>query len=394
MRALASVRAKLVVALAALCLLLGLVLVAFPSHAAETVQLRIAATAEQVGALTDVLAARLDPLALDVTPIDAVDPAAALAAPPTVDVARVWVTLDDDGATVILMSGDGARGVVRRLPRDGASDEVLREELTLVVGAAVDTLRRDDEALASAASVRKELGLDPDELEPPAPVVEPLPPSPPAPPPPVPSLIVELPPLPPVVRTPPPADSSWRLAGMAFYEVQGFAAGQVVAHGPGLAVGVGGPPLTLGPRFELSGQYRLPASAENDVAGLRLHSGAFRLTTQLTVWRTSSVLFRLLGGAGLDLLVIEPFLIDTRAALLPSRARIAPAVRFGLDVPVRLAGELSLRIIAGMDVDVIGTRYVIQDGDALVPLLDPLRIRPLLALGVDTTFAGHPAFSR
>ncbi|MEQ9325208.1 MAG: hypothetical protein RIF41_38940 [Polyangiaceae bacterium] len=371
--------------------MLCLALVALPSHAAETVQVRIAAAADQVGALTEVLAARLDPLVLDVTPVDAVDPAAALEAPPTVDVARVWVTLSDDGATVILMSGDGRRGVVRRLPRDGASDEVLREELALVVGAAVDTLRRDAEALAPVASIRKELGLDPDEGEPPAPVVEAPPPSPPAPEPPP---VVELPPLRPVVRSPPSDGPSWRLAGMAFYEVQGFAAGQLVAHGPGLAVGVGGPPLPLGPRFELSGQYRLPASAENDVAGLRLHSGAFRLTTQLTVWRTSRVLFRLLGGAGLDLLVIEPFLIDARAELLPSRARIAPAVRVGLDVPVRLAGELSLRIIAGMDVDVIGTRYVIQDGDALVPLLDPLRIRPLLSLGVDTTFVGHGAFTR
>ncbi|HHH27227.1 MAG TPA: hypothetical protein ENK57_02605 [Polyangiaceae bacterium] len=359
-------------------------------HAAETVHAQIAATSEQVAALTAVLEARLEPLVLEVTAVEAVDPAAALSAPPTEDVARVWITLDDGGATAIVLSGDGARGMVRQLPREGASDEVLREELALVIGTAVDTLRRDAASLASSAALREELGLSPEPEPPPepAPSVEPPPPAPPEP-----SPIASLPPLPPVVRTPPPVEPTrWRLAGMAFYEVQGFAAGQIIAHGPGLSLGLGGPPLTLGPRFELSGQYRLPAAAENDVAGLRLHSGAFRLTTQLTVVRSSRVLLRVLGGAGLDLLVIEPFLVDARAELMPRRVRIAPALRFGLDVPVRLAGEVSLRIGAGMDVDAIGTRYVIQDGDALVPLLDPLRIRPLLSLGVDTTFVGHPAF--
>lgn len=362
--------------------------------ASEQIWVGIAAEASQVAAFEASLRARLRASTLQIERLEAVDVEAALAEPPRDVLARGWITLSAEGVTLVLLTGNGARGMVRRLAREGASDEVLREEVALVVGAAVDTIRADDRSLSSRAVVRRQLGLAVEGPPPvaPEPVPGPLQDASGPPPAPAPAPVIASPSEPP---PPPETDSApaWRLAGTVYYEAQGYAGEQLLLHGPGLGLGLGGPELTLGPRFELTGQYRFVAEAQSEVAGLRLHSGAFRLVTQLTALRAGPVRLRGVAGMGLDLLVIEPFLVDDGATLLPSRTRAAPLVRFGIDVGVRLAGELSLRGTLGMDVDVIGTRFVVQDGAELVPLLDPLRVRPLLSLGLDTTLAGQPLFS-
>ncbi len=360
--------------------------VAEPAQADERVSLTTDAAAEEAQALSVAIAATVAPAAVELTKVDRVRPEQVMAAPPSDVLAQIWVAWGRDGALVVLLSGGGERGVARRLPRDGASDEVLREEIALVVGAAVDTLRVDARSLVARDTIREALGVAPP-LPPPSPEPSPVPtPSP-----------TEPTPEPPPTIAPRPAPTqavppSWRLSGGGFYEGQGFAADELVVHGPGLALGIGGPALALSPKLEFLAQYRFPAVAEGPDAGLKLHSGAFRMLVELAPFRTSRVGFGLLGGLGVDVLRIEPFLVDQRTTLLPARTRVAPLFRFGLGLSVRVIGETSVRLGAGADVDVIGPRYVVQDGETLLPILDPLRLRPSILVGLDTTLAGRAFF--
>jgi hypothetical protein len=380
-------------------------------------EVRVGIAAEDPAAMRATLTASLDGFDLLFVSFDG-DIEAALAVPADAGLARLWLKLGDEGAMVLVLSGDGERGMLRRLSREDASDEVLREEIALVVATAVHTLANDRQALSSRTDLLRELG--PPAPAPPSPAPpSPAPPSPappsPAPPSPAPPSPAPPSPAPPspapdmsvpgmsvpgmsVPTTAPepgeePAPPPWRLGALAFYEGQGFAKEHAVLHGPGVGLGFGAPELVLAPRFELTAQYRFSVEVASSVAGLSLQSGAFRLSTQLTAWQGATVLLRLVGGLGIDLLRIEPFLVDPRARPLPARTRVAPMARFGVDVGIHLHGDLSLRAGVGADVDAIGTRYVVQDGDTLIPLLDPLRVRPLITVGVDYTLLGRSAFS-
>jgi hypothetical protein len=44
------------------------------------------------------------------------------------------------------------------------------------------------------------------------------------------------------------------------------------------------------------------------------------------------------------------------------------------------------------DVDIIGTRYVIERGEERIVIVEPLRFRPSFQIGIATSFAGDSLF--
>jgi hypothetical protein len=175
--------------------------------------------------------------------------------------------------------------------------------------------------------------------------------------------------------------------------MQGYAEQQVLVHGPGASLSVDAPATFLAPGGMLDVQYRIPYEETGDEAGFRLQSLAGRLQAYLHALRHPVVALRVHGGFAAEVLFLDPFLVQAgEAVLAASRVRVAPIARFGLLAQVRLFSETSLRLGFSGDVDIIGTRYVIQRGEELVPLVEPLRVRPSLTVGIATTFAGGNLF--
>jgi hypothetical protein len=303
-------------------------------------------------------------------------------------VARVWIDLSaDDEATLLLADGQLERVLIRRVTRVDRSDELVREELGLIVVTAVETLLAGTAVGAPREEVRAELGLEPD--------AEPSPPPEPAPAPdPAPAPVPEAPATP----VPEPAAKpgrEWRVGGAMFYEAQGYAAEEVIVHGPGLSIELDGPKLPLAPGLSFGAQYRIPFERVGEDAGFRLQSLALRLHAYIHLLRQEQFLLRLYGGGAAEILFLEPFLVEGREATLQaSRTRVGPMARVALSTQLRLFGDTSLRVDLAADIDIVGTRYVIQRGEELIPLVEPLRVRPSLSIGLATSFAGATLFPR
>ncbi len=378
------------------------------AQAKPRVTIVVAADAEQTVAVLEVLQDRLAPVGVRVVSARAaaIDVDAALRADPGTDAAvtRVWIDLtDSEHARLYLTDRSWERVLVRAFARTSRSDEVLREELGLIVLNAVETLLAGASVGAPREQVRAELGLaatppspKPQPKPQPKPLPEPLPPSPPSPPPaPLPPSPSSPPPGWPIIGPPAPAntESTWRIGGALVYEAQGYAEEQVLVHGPGLSFAVDMPAIALAPGGMFDFQYRIPYEQAGEQAGFRLQSLAFRLQAHMHVLRHPAVTLRLHGGLAAEALFLRPFLVEgAEAVLAPSRTRVAPIARLGLTIQLRLFGATSLRLGFSGDVDIIGTRYVIQRGNDLIPLVEPLRIRPSLTVGIATTFAGPHLF--
>lgn len=361
---------------------------------AEHVTIVVAADAEGMARLMDVLEERLAPLGVTIakTRVATVDVDAALRPDPAAApaLARIWIDLTAQAlGRVYLTDGAWARVLVRKLDRTG-SEEVVREEIGLIVLTAVETLQAGHEVGAPRDEVRVELGLSVE--PPPAPPPSPPKPAKPAKPPPPPPAT----PVPPMPPEPPDAtdpDGPWRLGGVLLYEMQGYAEQQVLVHGPGASLTFDLPGVALAPGAMFDVQYRVPYEEQGDEAGFRLESLALRLQGHFHALRHPAVAVRIHGGFAAETLFLAPFLVQEGAAeLAASRVRVAPIARVGFLVQLRLFGETSLRLGLSGDVDIIGTRYSIQRGNEIVPLVEPLRVRPSLTVGIATTFAGAHLF--
>lgn len=292
---------------------------------------------------------------------------------------RAWIDLrDPNHALVLIVDGKWDRALLRKLSRVGKSEEVVREEVGHIVVTAIETLLAGAEIGAPRAEAERALGLP--SAPPPAPVAPPPTPAPP-------------------LMTPAEApveaaatSAGWRLGVGAFYEGEGYATEQVIIHGPGALIEIEALGVTLSPGVELTGQYRLPFERVGDEAGFRLQSGALRLQARIRPLTHSVVALHMGAGAGVDLLRIEPRLIGGATELTEARTRAAPIVRATLALRLRLFADVALSLNAGADVDIVGTRYVVVRDGVTEPLLEPLRVRPWLQLGLAATVAGGALF--
>ncbi len=374
-------------------LVLLLVLLAAPLGASDRVELHIAGAPSRRDAVDVVIRERLHPrqIAVETHAAEWIDVERALrrdaAAAPAL--ARVYLILGDDGAELYLVDGGVERVLSRRVARSAAGeagDELLREELGLIVLTAIETLQAGGAVGEARDDVRRRLGLNATVVPAPAPAPPPAPSSPPASPP-------APPPQPPPAPPAPPAPAL-RLGGALFYEGQGYASEQVVVHGPALGLRLDLRRVWPSPGLAFEAHYRLPYEQRGDEAGFELQSLSLRLLAHAELVQTPMIALALHGGVAVDTLFIDPFLvIASRAVASDARARVSPLPRFGPSLRLRLFGDTSLALGFYLDVDAIGTRYVIQRGSELVPLVEPLRVRPSFRIGLETTLFGADMFA-
>jgi hypothetical protein len=371
----------------ACALLLALTLAPLGAHAqpAERVIVTVAASDAESAHLEEVLRELLGRLGVELTVErrPTIDASAALTPDPKAEPAlsRAWVDMRVAGTRrVIVVDSGWERALVRVIVQGARSDEVVREEIAHVIHSASEALLAGAQVGEPREEVRRQLGLQ-KRAPSPAPVPPPAPPNRPL-----------LPPFPPP-EPPAEAPTPWRVGAGLYYEGQGYAERQPVVHGPGLALEVDAPEWTLGPGLELTAQYRIPFEVEGDVAAVRLQSAVLRLFARLSVFRSELIVLQVAAGAGVDVIHLEPRIIegaDARAE--PARTRVAPLIRPALHARVRLFGDTALWIALSGDVDIIGVRYVIRRGSEDIPLVEPLRFRPALSLGISTSLAGGDLF--
>jgi hypothetical protein len=371
----ARARARL---LAACCLLPPTVAYAQPAPR-DPVEITVAADPAQAVAVEAVARDLLTtlPVTLTLSRAAHVDPEAIVAplgAPRATSLAHAWIDLlDRDVATLYVLAYRSERVLVRRFDRVGRSTPVVLEAMSHALVTAL-------EALQSGGQI----GVSRDEfiatLRPPPPP----PPPPPLPPPPP-------PPPPPPVATPPPS-ALWVEAELG-YEVGAYASAPRVVHGPRAAVAVGG---AVHPRVRLGGElaavFRASATVETPEVVLTL-SPVVTLRAALVVdWRaTRAIVLRASLGLGLDAVDHEP---STRAeAVSPQRGDtgVSGIARVGVGLRWRVGGPVVLGGLAGVDVDLAPTRYLLQRGSALEPVIDPSRVRPFGAFTVGASWDGGAA---
>jgi hypothetical protein len=149
------------------------------------------------------------------------------------------------------------------------------------------------------------------------------------------------------------------------------------------------------PSLSLSARAVLPFGGSTDAVTGHASAFAVRALAGIEVVRTSW--FVLVGGAGggADVLWASP----TSAVLPPSvlgsgTTRADPMVTAFAAAHVRLVPSVVLTVMALGDLDLAPSRYVVDDGAAVDPVLAPWRVRPTLLAGFTFTALGQPTFAR
>lgn len=300
---------------------------------------------------------------LRVAPVDAVDAAQLLREPsmPSAEevVARAWIELHDGSkVTIYVVDRSGERILVRHLPRGDENAELVNEATARVVATALEALLSGAQIGVERAKVAAELA------PPPAPAPAPAPP----------------------LRPAPPAAAPLAFWLGAHYGAQLFSSQLPVVHGPGLVFAASDNLHLTRPGAELLAQAWLPNRREDDIASVRIYSGALRLLA--TVERRVGVVTTLgagLGG-GLDWTRVEPggTSADAQVRLAEPRTLLTPALRAALGARFRPSAALSVYTTLSLDADPSGTRYVSRTDGVTTNLLEPRALRPSLALGVAT----------
>jgi hypothetical protein len=164
----------------------------------------------------------------------------------------------------------------------------------------------------------------------------------------------------------------------ASYGWQGIGGG-LYPHGPALDVSV--PLTTLAGRdvsLWVSGQYRFASEFDGRPVRVRLQSIPLRAGAAASLVRRRRVSVDLLAGAGADATHVRPVRL---AGMLVEPAADAWVVSSMVHGGLRLE-IFHATITLSADVDLRTTRYAVQEGEVLVTVFQPRRIRPGLALGV------------
>jgi hypothetical protein len=276
--------------------------------------------------------------------------------------ARVWIDLERaERATLYLVDGSWERILVRHVALQRGLDEVAREELGLILRAALEGLLAGERIGIGREEARETLAP----RAAPAPAPEPAPPPDPGP-------VFEL--------------------GL-LYEAQLFSSQHAVTHGPLAGVGLrtGDGDVALG--GALSGQLRLPVSVDGERAGLELGTWALRALVTVRIPVASRLALRGGAGGGADIVDIEPRVRRGAGARTAEARYEASAVARALaGAEWILFGATSLSAGVTCEMDIVAQRYVDVHAGQSDSVLSPFRVRPGLVLGITTaaTLAGTP----
>jgi hypothetical protein len=272
--------------------------------------------------------------------------------------AHVWIDLTGpDRISVIIADGPATSMLVRQLLRAGASDEVLREAVGHVVASAADALSHG--AVIGIAPDRALAEILP---RPPPPSIEPPPASAP----------------PPLTKVPP--GSSVVLEPGIFYEVVGYAHGEL-AQGPAIALSV----ARRAGRWSIGGwlwaQFRLPIAVSGSVGLTLSPAGAFRAMGIAEYALTRTLSLRPAAGLGADVFSESPQAGSASGAALSTGEILADPILSGAMFLLFRLGVGTILMGPVVDASFSPRRYVVDHGGTSQVLLQPWTFRPGLAVG-------------
>jgi hypothetical protein len=146
-------------------------------------------------------------------------------------------------------------------------------------------------------------------------------------------------------------------------------------QGPGISLGARLPHLWIGADL----LARLPMTIVGDTADARIWAGAMRVTGAIPL--ISSRLASLAAGlgAGIDVSQIRPGASRADLTATPSFWATSPFLRLFTAVE-RDFGRLSVAAVIGVDIDLLGERYVVAEASGKQEVFVPGRARPLAAI--------------
>ncbi|MES1204954.1 MAG: hypothetical protein ABUS79_03370 [Pseudomonadota bacterium] len=272
---------------------------------------------------------------------------------------KVWIDLGQRHAANVYVT-EHRNVFARRLPLFQESDVVAADLLDVVVTSSVETVLSGRELGIPRQDFLRSLNEAP-----------PAAPTPPATPPGRPDEEVGG-----AIPVPPPASRPPHLSIVGLYEGTWAGPGPTkVIHGPGLRIDAEWSRVRLG----LGLHGRLPHDVAGGEAKVRfLHEG-FRLSAGRPFALGGRTVLVLAVAGGLDLIHVHT--LSTPAAVTPVAAfwTLAPLVRPFVELERRF-GRVGLAASMGVDVDVLGSRYVVAGDPA--PLWSPWRWRPVAAVVV------------
>jgi hypothetical protein len=317
-----------------------------------------------VGQTTTELLQRLD-LETDVEGIDSLDLEGVVwpATPRAPALARVWIDLSG-GSQVAIYIADAAwdRILVRRLAAEVPLDEVAREEIGLIVEAAVEALAEGAEIGIERVDLATELSVAP-------PPAAPLP-------------------VPAASPDPGPREESQAGDGptprptwiglVAGYRARGWATGLSPLHGPSMSVQLAssGPAGRSRWGLAITAGYTVPVEFDLENLEIRANGGHARLHGVVGVGTRRRVAGRFAAGAGLDMLrFTATSRAGTNAQAAPPQFRLFPAVDVEAGLVFRLGRHrhFVVGVDATIDLNLSGARLVAGDSDAEIL---PWRVRP------------------
>ena len=156
-----------------------------------------------------------------------------------------------------------------------------------------------------------------------------------------------------------------------------------IVHGPGVALALGGGGRSLRVGARLSARYVFPLDIDARLAGARLEQGLLRLLAIVEVRLGARVWLALGAGGGADLVHVAPRVDTSAGAVANPAATIVDPMASAL-AALELAASSTIRfdLLASLDVDPVGRRYVVERNGATEVAFEPWRLRPGLALAM------------
>jgi hypothetical protein len=264
--------------------------------------------------------------------------------PDPTSLAHVWIDLTPaDQVSIFVSDGPSESMLVRRLPRAGASDEMLRETVGHVVASAADALSHGAVIGISRSSLLEEVA-------------------------------------PPRQLSTPPKPGA-RFEPGVFYEVERYGPGEL-AQGPAieLAADVRVGRGTYG--AWVSAQFRLPMEVAGPVSLDLGAAGAFRAMGFAALTLTRSLTIRPAAGLGVDLFRYSPRAGSALGGAPSPAADVAEPIASLATVLVWSHPALSVFAGPTVDAGLAPRRYIVEIGGIPQVLFQPGVLRPGLVVGL------------
>jgi hypothetical protein len=250
-------------------------------------------------------------------------------------------------AKLYLLDGDRRRVYVRWLSLPRGLDPVAVELIRFVVESSVEAIRAGHDIGVSREEYDRSLN---------APVGQP-------------ATSALAPPASPPLRPP-----ALELVTAIKYEGTLMARGHY-QQGPGISLGARLPHLWIGADL----LARLPMTIVGDTADARIWAGALRVTGAIPLISSRQASLAAGLGAGIDVSRIRPAASRADLTAAPPFWATSPFLRLFAAIE-RDFGRLSLAAVIGVDIDLLGERYVVADASGKQEVFVPERARPLAAI--------------